>query len=392
MKRDYSFLFFYAAIIFFIGIWWFQAFSTKQPVEKMPISPLLVEGKSEKEDLFLQLSPFSRTLIQSGLEGNASLMSQLISEWDLDAQILQTKGIAGIQRLSSTSYLESQILGRTLRKKKKEEKTRKLIPQTFIAASFLFALVDPKEILAVPKGLKAIPQLFPAEKLQTIPLVIENLHAEQFYQLRPDFVFIAPYSHPPCVQVLEKMGIPLICGKDISCLEDVKNNLIHIGRVIDKQKEADLLKIFMDAALIAIDNRCLALKSLMKTDNSTFSLLYLHYHTHFTTPTGKTIVGQLLKRFSRHIKILGEENLDNNAEWSIQITQEQLAHLQPDCLLISTNNPAYVQNKLFSNQMMASLPAVKYGRLFFLDNVIQEFASQYAVLAYYDLFETLLKL
>jgi ABC-type Fe3+-hydroxamate transport system substrate-binding protein len=60
-------------------------------------------------------------------------------------------------------------------------------------------------------------------------------------------------------------------------------------------------------------------------------------------------------------------------------------------MIISTTQAAAMQQLILNNSAFAGLPAVKNGQVYFVDEIAQESPSQYIVLAYYDLFDAMVK-
>ncbi len=126
--------------------------------------------------------------LHQALAGQVPLMLQFIDQWEQDAQFLAQKGIAGIQHLSAENYLQAHILGRLLDDSSPEtlrhlncrmhldqmqddsgrivpirDTFQRFLPQTYVAASFLLAIAKPEEIIALPKGVRRLPQLYKAD-------------------------------------------------------------------------------------------------------------------------------------------------------------------------------------------------------------------------------------
>jgi iron complex transport system substrate-binding protein len=182
--------------------------------------------------------------------------------------------------------------------------------------------------------------------------------------------------------------------KNPNSLEDITFELKQMGMIVGKSLEAQLLAQFIEAAMIAIDNR-LALLTAQHEAAGTIPprLLFLNYHHNYSIPTQKTLNGQLIARLgSRDISLEFAHENDKSNEWMISVSKEKIVNLQPDCLVVITENPDLVKNEILNDQALSQLPAVKNNRLCFLNEAIQHSPSQYIVLAYYDLAQTLINL
>jgi len=393
----------YGCLTLFILGWWFLAF---QKSDLKPSHQLITSDPGPKVEIhFLsELSSFDRNTIQKALSGDTNTMIQLMAEWDLDAQIMEKHGVKGIRRLPQQLFLQGQILGRQLLNSTPEQLDRireqvrskkiiddngftialhqppsRFLPQTYAAASFLLALTTPEHIVAIPQGIRNQTNLYPRSLTQQIPLDIDRYNAERLYQAKPEIAFVAHYSHPSVVQALNNQGVELFTLKAINTVKEIRNALVRIGNVVNRPLEAELLSLFIEAAMVAIDNRVQAYTTFQP--NPPQRPLFLNHALHYSVPTAKTLTGQLLARMGFHI-----ENLDEGKnEWMTPIDLEQIVNLNPDCLIIATSTEKPLYQKITQEPALANLPALQRQRLHFVDKETQFYPSQYIVLAYYDL-------
>ncbi len=388
----------YILPILLILSWWYWAFSieTGRPVS----SQHSVETTPHfSENRLIDLPPLERKQIQSALAGNIEMMTRLIATWDIDAQILASRGIDNILRLPEADFVKSQVIGRQLNpsglphgKKhvyddlgilfSSDRSYQKLLPQTFVSASFLLALTTPEHIIAIPHGLREQISLYPEELTLKIPLNTDRHHAEELFQAGPDIAFVADYSHPCLLETLSNQGVPLFTLKSINTLPEICDAIIRIGTLIDQPAKAELLALFMDAALMAIDNRLMAFHDAKKP-----KVMVLNYYTQFSAPTKKTISGQLLQRLQTHYTFFPSPAEDSE-EWSLPVDQEQIVQFDPDCLIISASDPEALLH-IHKNPAFDQLYAKKAGRICFVDGNTQA-PTQYIILAYFDLARALM--
>lgn len=403
----------YFAICAIILGWWLIAFkpAIKDEIGRTENSFGLQEAPFPP--LFKSLSPLRRETLQAGLAGDISLMMKLIADWDLDAQILETQGLAKAKRLSRSDYIRSQVLGRQLKNASARELQelsdlfqskavrddngqeigidppfQRFLPQTYVAASFLLALADPAQIVAIPRGLRDQVHIYPNALTKQIPLDIDRHNAEKLYAAKPQLAFVAHYSHPSTIQALRSQGIQLFTLKNIETIPEISDALIRVGHVINRPLEAELLKLFIEASMLAIDNRLLALNLQFSEQQQTSPrLLFLNYHTQYSAPTDKTLTGQLLNRIG--IQDLMSKIAVRKKGWTIQLEQEQIINLNPDCLIIAATNNESLKKQILEDPAFKQLPAFQNKRVFFVDQFVQESPCQYIVLAYYDIYEAL---
>jgi len=409
----------YAFVVLFIAGWWAFAFN-KASTDQTPLA--------KRQDLMVSPSPIAldtaitaidRHLLQEALAGDYRLMARLIADWDIDAQILTTKGFQGIARLSHSDFLQSQSLIRTLQSKEAAGKSRSLyqiahpfviddvgsvihtrqpdrnfLPQTYVAASFLLALVPPHQIVALPRNLRNETHLYPLSLTSQIPLDIDRYQGEKLFQARPDIAFVAHYSHPDTIQALRNQGILLYTMKDLTTLPDISEELLRVGAVANKPLEAELLKLFIDAAIIALDNQQVVfVKHFEQCTQKLPTVLVVNYHHTFSVPTMKTLTGQLLSRMQAidlSLKYAAERRHEN--EWMAMIDRERLLKLDPDFLIVATDHVQALEDELYHDHSLQGLSAIRNRRLIVVNHAIQNSPSQYVVLAYHDLIHALMNL
>lgn len=372
--------------------WWYAAFA---PSSSEPITSIEQAVQPTSTRLFSTLgtlAPIDRPVLHKALSGDIALMTQLIADWDIDAQLLEVTGHKNAKRLSSPSYLRSQVIGRQLLQANASSSNShrpKLLPQTYVSASFLLALTDHEQIVALPKGLREQVLLFAPEKTNKIPLDVDRYNAETLYMAQPEIAFIAHYSHPALVQALKNQGTELVTLTAENTIANIHQSIQQIGAIANRPLEAELLSLFMEAAMQAIDNRLLLVENSLLKDPLQ-RILFVNYHTQYSLPTSRTMTGQILKRMGiRNISMDGL--FANQGDWLIPLNREQLACIDPQCLIIASPSPQTVKEHISNDPALSQLAAAKNHRIYFVDEAVQQFPSQYLVLAYFDIAQALLE-
>jgi iron complex transport system substrate-binding protein len=115
------------------------------------------------------------------------------------------QGISSIQRLTRQKFLLSQMLSRKIAaRSSKNDPAQKLkfLPQTYVSASFLMAFVPSSQIVAIPKGLRKLTQIYPHSVMELIPYDIDRYHTEILSKPIPTSLLsrIIPIPQPwkPC--------------------------------------------------------------------------------------------------------------------------------------------------------------------------------------------------
>lgn len=357
----------------FIITWWAIAFNFTLPSQ----SPSFKHRPFQSLATF---TPIDRHTLHKALSGDIALMAKLISDWDLDAQLLKRAGYPHAMQLARPLYLRSQIIARQSKLIENQPSPR-VLPQTHAAASFALALTDAEQLVALPSGLRKLSHLFSSSITDKIPLDIDHYNAEMLFLAQPQIAFVAHYSHPSIIHTLEAQNVQLVYLNGINDLPQIKNSLEKVGAILNRAPEAELLSIFMDAAMIAIDNCLLPFKDAIHQMDT----LFLYHHHQFAIPTHRTLTGQLLERIGvQHAKcsLCAED-------WLIPISREQLASLNPRCLIIATEDADTLLKTLWNDPALVNVAAFKEGSLFFVDESVQQFPSQYVVLAYFDIVQAI---
>jgi iron complex transport system substrate-binding protein len=374
----------YLLVIVFILGWWTAAFWPRSAVS---VYDQWTDAAYPAKLKNAHLAPICRDKLHKALAGDVQLMTQLMADWEIEAQILSEEGFKDVRRLPRSTFLRGQKIGRQLQ----EQSTNELqpisyLPQTYVAASFLLALLPPEQIVAIPRGLRQQTQLFSPTTTSQIPLDVDRYSSETLYQLKPQVAFVAPYSHPATIEKLQRQGVALV---SLDCAEDPKDigqALQQVGSIVQHPLKGELLAMFFDAAMHAIDNRVIVLCD--QKPHLPVKIVYLNTGAHYTLPTSHTLLGTLLARLG--INAHPALKLEKAEYWVKPVDREMLAILEPDCLILSAVDPSIALNNVLNDPGFNQLPAIKNRKIFVVDEVVQEYPSQYILLAYYDLFNAIL--
>jgi len=411
----------YVLLPLFIAGWWTAAFYQDPSLSKLasPSSTarLTKDGLALSTNTLLDaLSPFQRETIHKALAGNFDLMATLIEQWEFDAQYLTCQGVPRIQQLPAEEVVKARLLssllasstGETVRLLNKKMSLKEIqddsghllkpansyhrfLPQTYVAASFLLAIASPEEIIALPKGVRHLPSLYSPALIEAINHNIESLSGEKLFLAKPDIAFVAPYSHPPALEALRSYGIDLCTLKGSNNLENIQESLLKVGHITHHILEAQLLSIFIDACFTAIDNRLEALHASANQQQNLKNFLYLSYRHHFMLPSAHSSSGQLITRMLEHYPNLSCLIARDTNQWNIPFEQEKILSYNPDCLLVSMPHCTHHPLAPGHQQALHQISAFQNNRIFFIDETIQDSPTQYIALAYFDLYDALVK-
>lgn len=375
----------YSTLLTFVLGWWVLAFQDsfwKSDVH-LDLKTLPIELASSSEPQ--KLSSLNRNLLITALQGNFPLMAKKILEWDVDASILEASGIKNIHRLSPHLILRSHYLLRIIKTLPTLPlKPLKYLPQTYASAGFLLTLLHPESIAALPSGIRKNTQLYPLKLTSKIPFNLNRFETEKIYLMKPASAFVSAfYSDPVMIQSLQNQGISMVFTPAISTLTDIYDSLLLIGKNVGKSDEAELLSLFIESSLMAIENRLLAAKPLKEWNQIKEMSFYLCYNTHLHTPSPLTVTVDLLNRLDLSMTKKCEEYKGTS------LTQEDLLRLNPEFLLISANDPSQIERLLIDYPALKSLEAIRQNNIFWLDDTIQQSPTHHIILAYFDLVNAL---
>jgi len=361
MKR----LFIYITPLFFIFAWWCAAF-----LGHVRTTPAYV-FHAKKLPFNSDVTPIDRTRLFLALNGDFDLMTRLIVEWDLEAQMLQEKGYTNVRRLERAQIL-SLLRQSTFHA---TPITRRYFPQTYLAAGILLAMCDEASLTSLPKGVRQLEQIFVSEKVDRIPSDSDPRSLEAIGSPHNTLAFISPYSQPCTLQVMEQRGIPMV---DLGCIttpSDLQTAIETVGQVVNSPEKANTLSLFIDATLLALDNHLATRRSMYR------DVLYVKHHTVFSLPTRKTLIGNLLSRLKINDPFVDTQPDD----WSLPLDIEDIVAFNPTCIICSGPDTIPLER-------LKDVPAAKNGQIHFVDQTTQEFPSQHFLLGYYDLYDILMRL
>lgn len=323
--------------ILWLSIWWLPPFF--QPQKRSPQIEVCPYDVSEREQL------------RRALGGDLASMEALLLRWQQEKDyVLLQKNLTLLHSL--TSHKQSAFY----------------LPQTFPSACSLLAILPHENILCIPKGLQEDQKLFNfSTPFKTLPYP----YSEYLWKTKPKLVFISTYSNPTFISTLQAIKIPYLRLDNAHSLGQMQKTLKLTGKKIGRKQYAKLLVKFVKAALKVIDFRMNLVCTSKKTALKNLKPVFLFHHLHFSSPSPKTLSGELLSRIG-----FANENLNDS-----KITLERLKFIKPKLLILASENYAKLEQVIQSIDFFKHLKT----KFYFVDATIQHSPTQFAVLAYYDL-------
>lgn len=321
-------------------------------------------------------------------------MLSLMTTWHTEAQLIEEYEHTTAYSLSKKNYLKAQLLGRAIEAKQSEDRAlkvvddagnlherreqRRFLPQCYASASFLLALVPTEQIVALPKGFRSS-TLFPSPLLDEISFEYSPAQTELLCSLKPDIAFVSSYSQPTAFL---HRGIELFIVTKMGSLEEIEKMLVKVGSICGKADRAELLALFMRAAVCALNNR------LLLAQCSSEGVLYLNHFSKFSIPKKRTLTGDLLDRLGINQGIV-EAGVNC---WLTPITHEKIVQINPRAIIVSALQAQELRLFLLTHPTFQGVEAVRENRIYTLDANTQGQSSQFSLLAYYDIVSTLLEI
>ncbi len=181
---------------------------------------------------------------------------------------------------------------------------------------------------------------------------------------------------------------------NLNSIGEISRELLTLGAIVEQPQKAELLTLFIEAAMYAIDNQLSLLSErLIAKWGGAPKVLFLNHFQNYSVPSPTSLTGQLLEKIARFdITLQYAAATAPGANWVVPIAKEQILHLNPDCIIIVTENKKALQHEIQTDKSLCDVVAVKNDHIIFLDEATQHSPSQYSVLAYHDLIEALARL
>lgn len=354
----------------FIAAWWTAAFLPR--LHDSNASPPTFSTASRAPTSFL---PYRRSQLHQALNGDTQMMIQLMALWDAEAKLLQETSHSTEEAFKRFNLLEES------------RPVLRLLPQTVVAGTFILALCDPCEVIAIPQLMREMTTLYPIEWTKQIPLSTDRYHVDSIYQAAPQLAFVASYSNPSTIETLRAQGITLIYLDALSSKEEIQSSILEVGKAIGREHRSALLNLFIDATLLHCKRR------LNSAHGPEFleKALFLNFRGACFAPAEDNLTASLLKNLN--IWTLNAKALEHASHpiWEIPIELGRLAALQPEILLISTTDPDGARRFFMNHPALQAIPAIRNNRLYLIDSKVIDSPTQYIALAYYDLTQALLE-
>ena len=181
--------------------------------------------------------------------------------------------------------------------------------------------------------------VYPPEA-ETIPSIggISNLNIEKILSLNPDLVISGSMVGKKVTDQMDAMGTPMVCVIEKPRFEALYDNILAIGRLVDKEHEADSLNKVLSCELLALSEAdAIATRQPLKTHSSQLTAPTCYYVVGFGaggnfTAGGNTFINDI-------IRMAGGRNIAEGVEgWSYSL--EALMKEDPDYIIVRREDSA----------------------------------------------------
>lgn len=239
-------------------------------------------------------------------------------------------------------------LGRTVNIQKEPQRIISLAPSS---TEILFALKLDEEIIGVTDFCDYPKEAQKKEKVGGF----SNPNIEKIISLNPDLVIL--YKSFPkeifnqLTQVLPKTNFIVLDPKNF---EDVLNNILLLGKITGKEREAQYIYSNMLRRLKTIERKLIPIKTKLK-------VLFLLWNDPFISCSPKTFVGDLLKK-------LKVENIVEKEEPEYPVLSiEYILQKNPDIIIIGEMSGISMES-IIKKPEFSNISAVKNKKVFYIND------------------------
>ncbi|UFJ40244.1 helical backbone metal receptor [Brevibacillus humidisoli] len=258
-----------------------------------------------------------------------------------------------------------------------EKRPERIASVTLGTDEILLSLVDKQRLVAVTQystdpGISNV-----AGQTDDIAAKIESSNAEQIIALNPDLVLVASYTSPDVVKQLRDAGLTVFMFSFVDSIDQMKENILTIGKVVGEEEKAKQIVADMDARLAAVAEK------VEKIDDRPTVLNY--------TPDGYTggkgtSNDDIITR-AGGINLAAEAGIEG---WK-QISLEKVVELNPDVILLSDWNPGHPNfaETLRNDPILKNVAAVEESRVVTVPGKHLTAVTQYVVNGVEDVYNVL---
>ncbi|CVK18358.1 ABC transporter substrate-binding protein [Sporomusa sphaeroides] len=201
------------------------------------------------------------------------------------------------------------------------QKPQKIVPLSVSTDEILLALVTPERIAALTHLVDDAGVSNVVEEAKVVPKRI-RIHAESIIALQPDLVLMPDWLPPVLSQTLRETGIPVYVYKTAANVDEVKQSIIALARVVGEEQAGERLVAEMETQLAQINEKTSTIPADKRPVVIRFSLM--------GDSGGKGSTFEDICRQAGAIEGVAAAGLNNDD----LLSKEQLVRINPDIILL----------------------------------------------------------
>jgi iron complex transport system substrate-binding protein len=232
-------------------------------------------------------------------------------------------------------------------------KPLRVLPTNATAVDFVFDLIDPERVIAVPDTVKDYATVDVDFAQWTGDRTFNEFSAEVLLSFDPDLVVVSPWQDQNTINRLLESGIKVVELPPVNELDDIREALTMISEALGESEKGAKL-------LVEFDKRAKALAEAAAMRGTVGGIIYTNYGSGGWAAGRGTTAHQLLM-------LAGVSNVVAEAGWVGHdgVDIERLLDFNPDVLIISKPSRDYgVTRKFLDNEeALQDMDAIRENRI-----------------------------
>jgi len=257
-----------------------------------------------------------------------------------------------------------------------KEKPNKIVSLTLTTDEILLSLIDKSRIAAL-SHLSEDPGLSNVtEEAKEIP-VKAKLEIETLVAMQPDLIIVSDWTDEKAVQQLRDANIAVYALATSDTIDEVKESIVTIARIVDEEEKGQELISWMDEKLKNVEEKIKTLKDEEKVRVLSCDSFFYTY--------GKGTTFDDIAKHAGVINIASEQGLEM---WQ-EISKEKIIEWNPDVIFLPSWSYEGFDAEKFTEEFkndksLAVVNAIKNNRVYNIPDAHMMTTSQYIVLAVED--------
>jgi len=247
-----------------------------------------------------------------------------------------------------------------------EHRPLRIVSMTPSHTEVLFAIGAGNQIVGVTTYCNFPPEAEQCDKIGGFSE--KSISLEKIVALKPDLVLASSEAQRSLVSRIEQFDIP-ICAVDATSIDDVYRIIDLIGRLADRQIEAERLVTSMQSRVTAVESRAKQVPEAERVD-----VFYQVWDKPLMTASKQSVIGEMIERSCA-------TNLfaDSQKAYPI-VSEEALLETNPHVILVTSHGDDERERaELLERPGFKNFDAVKSNRIHFLEeDIVSRFSPRLA--------------